>query len=312
MDRQIIEISNDGFNLSLYRGFLVVENKNQGLKSEIPLDNILALILSANNVSVTKNIINAIAEQGGNIICCGKNYLPSALTTPYTGHWLISSRVRRQIDCSKPLQNNLWKSIVQNKIFNHAKIREYVWSQHPRLARLKQLARETLSNDAKNNEGTAAAIYFKSLFGKNFVRDRLGNNANILLNYTYIVLRAMVARSIAGNGLLPYLGLKHCTKSNPLPLVDDLIEPFRAIADKIVFEQLNQLVNIEQIELTPEIKRNLTKIITFPVLTGKGCVSLSEGINDFVNSLVTSFELKKVVLQYPTIQLQELSKRLPD
>ena len=82
MDRQIIEISNDGFNLSLYRGFLVVENKNQGLKSEIPLDNILALILSANNVSVTKNIINAIAEQGGNIICCGKNYLPSALTTP--------------------------------------------------------------------------------------------------------------------------------------------------------------------------------------------------------------------------------------
>ena len=62
MDRQIIEISNDGFNLSLYRGFLVVENKNQGLKSEIPLDNILALILSANNVSVTKNIINAIAE----------------------------------------------------------------------------------------------------------------------------------------------------------------------------------------------------------------------------------------------------------
>ena len=102
----------------------------------------------------------------------------------------------------------------------------------------------------------------------------------------------MVARSIAGNGLLPYLGLKHCTKSNPLPLVDDLIEPFRAIADKIVFEQLNQLVNIEQIELTPEIKRNLTKIITFPVLTGKGCVSLSEGINDFVSSLVQASNSK--------------------
>ena len=68
---------------------------------------------------------------------------------PYTGHWLISSRVRRQIDCSKPLQKNLWKSIVQNKIFNQAKILEYFFPQHPRLARLKQLARETLSNDAK-------------------------------------------------------------------------------------------------------------------------------------------------------------------
>ena len=80
----------------------------------------------------------------------------------------------------------------------------------------------------------------------------------------------MVARSIAGNGLLPYLGLKHCTKSNPLPLVDDLIEPFRAIADKIVFEQLNQLVNIEQIELTPEIKKKLNQNYYFSGFNRQG------------------------------------------
>lgn len=168
---------------------------------------------------------------------------------------------------------------------------------------MKQLSRDTLSNDAKNNEGIAAAIYFKSLFGKQFIRDRLNNDANILLNYTYTVLRAMVARAISGNGLLPYLGLKHCTITNPMPLVDDLIEPFRALADKIVFEELNKLVNIEHIELTPEIKRNLATIITSPVQTSKGCISLSDGIYDFVGTLVSSFEAKKIVLRYPELIL---------
>ena len=55
MDRQIIEISNNGFFLSLYRGFLVIENEKKQ-KQEIPLDNILSLILSADNTVISKNI----------------------------------------------------------------------------------------------------------------------------------------------------------------------------------------------------------------------------------------------------------------
>lgn len=303
MDKQILEIMNDNFSLSLHRGFVLIENKALQIKAEVAIDNILTLILSANNIVISKNIINALCEQGCNIIFCDKNYLPSSITMPYTGHWLIAPRIRQQIECSKPLQKNLWKSIIQHKIFNQAQVLQYFFPDNPNIERLKQLSRDTLSNDAKNNEGIAAAIYFKSLFGKQFIRDRLNNDANILLNYTYTVLRAMVARAISGNGLLPYLGLKHCTITNPMPLVDDLIEPFRALADKIVFEELNKLVNIEHIELTPEIKRNLATIITSPVQTSKGCISLSDGIYDFVGTLVSSFEAKKIVLRYPELIL---------
>ena len=169
---------------------------------------------------------------------------------------------------------NLWKSIVQHKILNQAKVLECFSPEHQNLERLKWLAKETLSNDARNHEGQAASIYFKSLFGKKFVRDRLSDDINILLNYSYTILRAIVARAVAGNGLLPYIGIKHCNKTNPMPLVDDLIEPFRAIADKIVYDEVNKLVNIDHIELTPEIKRNITKIITYSVQTAKGSVSL--------------------------------------
>lgn len=300
MDKQIIEISNDGFSLSLYRGFVVIKNEEQTVK--IPLDNILSVIVSANNITLSKNIINAITEYGANVIFCGKNYVPSSITIPCVGHWLVASRIKQQIDTSKPLQKNLWKSIVQNKIYNQAKVLDLFFPKHHNIARLKQLAKDTISNDARNNEGIAASIYFKSLFGKNFVRDRLCNDINILLNYTYIVLRAIVTKAIYSNGLLPFLGLKHCAKTNTFPLADDLMEPFRPWADRLVFEEINNLINIQNIELTPEIKRRLTSLISIPVKTDKGCISLNDAIFDFVGSLVASFEDKKVKLKYPEFE----------
>lgn len=301
MEKQIIEISNNDFYLSLYRGFLIVENKETGIKNQIPLDNILSLVLSGNNITLTKNIISTICENGGTIICCDKSYLPNSITLPYTGHWLISKRIKQQLDCSLPLQKKLWQSIVQHKILNQAKILEHFFPVHPNIERLKMLSKKTLSGDTRNCEGVAASLYFKSLFGDTFIRDRAGGNTNILLNYTYTVLRAVVARAVAGNGLLPYIGIKHCNKMNPLPLVDDLIEPFRPIADKIVFEQFQSLPDMEWVVLSAEIKRNLVDIVSYPVQTDKGLISLSDAIYDFVATLSTSYEFKKVLLKYPNI-----------
>ena len=301
MDKQIIEISNDGFKLSLFRGFLVVVNVEKNIKQEVPLDNILSLVLSANNVLISKNIINELCQRGANIIFCGKNYVPSAITVSTEGHWLVSERIKYQIYCSLPLKKNLWKSLVQNKIWNQALIIEKFFEDSPAINQLNRLARDTLSGDTSNNEGQAARVYFKALFGKKFIRDRFESDINILLNYSYTVLRAIIARAVVGNGLLPYIGLKHCTRTNTMPLVDDLIEPFRAIADKFVFEELNKLVNIDNIELSPDIKRRLTQIISYPVETEKGTQSLSDAIYDFVGTLVKSFENKKVELKYPKL-----------
>ena len=55
--------------------------------------------------------------------------------------------------------------------------------------------------------------------------------------------------------------------------------------------------------LNAEIKRNLAKLIVFPAITGKGAVTLSDAIYDFVGSLVSSFEDKKVLLKYPQYEL---------
>ncbi len=115
MDKQIVEISNDDFVLSLKRGFLVIENKERGIKHDIPLDNIMSLIISANNTVMSKNIINSICEYGGNIIFCGKNYVPVSITMPYEGHWLAGVCVKQQIDCSRPMQKKYGKVLFSIK-----------------------------------------------------------------------------------------------------------------------------------------------------------------------------------------------------
>ena len=131
----------------------------------------------------------------------------------------------------------------------------------------------------------------------------MSDDVNILLNYVYIVLRAIVIRAICGNGLLPFCGLKHCSKTNIYPLADDLIEPFRPWADRLVFEEIKRLDSVNNIELTPEIKRRLTRIISMPVKNEKGCVSLNDAVFDFVSSLVSCFEGKKVKLKYPLMMI---------
>lgn len=301
MDKKVVEVISNNIELHLYRGFLLIKDTINSTERKVSLDEILALVLSSDNIVISKNIINAICESGATIITCDTKYLPTTITLSYTGHWLVNKRIHEQIGCSVPLRKNLWKNIVQHKILNQASILEYFYPNNTNIIKLKRLSKDTLSDDSKNNEGQAAHIYFKSLFGNNFTRNRLKDDINILLNYAYIVLRAMVARAITGNGLLPYLGLKHCNKQNPMPLADDLIEPFRAIADKLVFSEIIKIGNPEHIELTPELKKNILTIITYPVRTTKGIMTLTDAIYDFVNSLVLSFETKKVVLTYPVI-----------
>jgi len=299
MDKKIIEISKDGIALSANRGFLRIHNEEEKNTNDIPLDDVLAVIISSNNAIISKNIINAITETNGTILFCGKNYMPASITLPYSNHWQNGERIRKQISTSLPLQKSLWKTLIEKKISNQALVLQWFYSESDKISRLKQLSKTVKSGDTTNNEATAAQIYFKALLGKEFVRDRNANNANILLNYIYIVLRACVARAVTGAGLLPALGIIHTNKLNPFTLVDDLIEPYRPLADSVVFEVLNNIgyKHNDIITLTPDIKRELTKIISINLDSAKGCKPVANSLFDTANSLAKSYIEKKNLLE---------------
>ena len=78
-------------------------------------------------------------------------------------------------------------------------------------------------------------MYWNELFDEDFIRFRTGPSPNEMLNYGYTVLRAAVARALAGSGLLPCIGIFHKNRYNAFPLADDVMEPYRPFVDEIVF-----------------------------------------------------------------------------
>lgn len=291
MDKKIIEIAQDDAALSVKRGFLSI--KNESASSEVPLDDILCVIVSSNRFSISKNAINAITDHEGALIFCGKNYMPSSITLPYCAHWQNGERIRKQITASLPLQKSLWKSLIQRKIGNQALVLEWLQPANDRITRLRQLEKTVKSGDTTHNESTAAQLYFKALFGGDFVRNRHADDSNLLLNYTYIVLRACVARAIVGAGLLPALGIMHTNKLNPFTLVDDVMEPYRPLADMLVFQLLGERESKDDITLTPEIKRQLAGIIDTHLENAKGQKPLAQSLYDTANSLAKSYMEKE-------------------
>src|SRR6202040_2113426 len=113
---------------------------------------------------------------------------------------------------------------------------------------------------------------------------------NNLLNYGYAILRAIVARSLVGSGLLPTLGIHHRNKYNAYCLADDIMEPYRPFVDRIVLAIIDNGENF--LELGTSIKTQLLGIASVDVQFEKGRSPLLVGVQNTTASLVRCYELK--------------------
>ena len=290
----IVEIAEDGRYLSLYRGFLVVSDKKTEL-GRIPLADVSAVILSANQVNISKNILTALSEQNAAVINCGKNYLPVSITLPYSGNFESGHRIRQQIDAGRPLCKQIWQRLIKEKLTNQAAV--LLWRGQEKTGNtVRAMANKVRSGDPDNMEAQAARRYWPKVFKPGFVRDRHAGDENILFNYCYTVLRSAVARSVVGVGLLPALGVHHRGRLNPFSLVDDLMEPYRPFADSVVLEVAEGVEG--DIDLTPETKRELARILRLDLETPKGMSPLAEVVHSLAHSLVQSYEDKRDRLRF--------------
>ena len=86
---------------------------------------------------------------------------------------------------------------------------------------------------------------------------------NNLLNYGYAILRATVARSLVGAGLLPTFGIFHRNRYNAYCLADDIMEPYRPYVDVIVRSIVDKTSVVDT--LTQELKVQLLKLPSIDV-----------------------------------------------
>lgn len=244
---------------------LHIENQQLviGNFSEIkfPLEDINSILIENQAVTFSSYFLQKMADMGIAVYVCDEKHLPNAVLLPMAKHSRHFKVLKCQIEIGKPLQKRLWQQIVIQKIKNQSLCLRLL--NKDGASELQKMCKEVQSGDKTNVEAKAAAYYFRKMYGLGFSRadDHI---INLALNYSYAIVRGIIARSIVCYGLEPSIGLFHRSELNCFNLADDMIEPFRPIVDLHVSGKFD--ISETRDVLTPEIKRELYGIINYDML----------------------------------------------
>ena len=288
---RVIEIASDGRHLARHRGFMTVSERGAEI-GRVPLDDIGVLLCNARGLTYSNGLMAELARRGVAVVLCGERFLPTAWLMPMEGNHAQSQRMRLQTEAPKPLRKRAWQAAVRAKIRQQAAALELVNGDD---GGLKALARKVRSGDPDNVEARAARRYWPALFGADFRRDRYGEMPNPLLNYGYAVLRAATARAIASAGLHPSLGIHHRSRTNTMPLADDLMEPFRPMVDVAAHRLMREGAD----EVSPDAKRALAGVLAMDMKTDRGTTPLQTCVERAAQSLAQSFESGVAEMAFP-------------
>lgn len=297
---RIVEVADDRRHLFMSRGFMVVQDTEGERKElgQVPLDDIAAVIANAHGLSYTNNLLVALAERGAPFVLCAANHNAVGMMLPIDGNYNQGKRFDAQLEATKPTTKRLWAEIVRAKLEQQAAALEAMGSP---TAPLTALVSKVRSGDPDNLEAQGARRYWGLLFGDTFRRDQDAGGLNAMLNYGYTVLRAATARAVIAAGLHPTLGLHHSNDSNPMRLVDDLMEPFRPVIDLKIW----QLRRSNEAEITPETKRALVRTLYDDMQTDVGATPVMVCVQKLATSLAQVYlgERDKLDLPLPGLPL---------
>ncbi len=294
MIQRAIEITGTGRHLRKERGFLQVRAEQEEL-GRIPLDDLEVVLFAGHGMTCTSELLNTLAERAIPLVICDQRFLPKSMLWSLESHRLQSGRIRAQATLKTPLKKRLWQQLVGAKLLAQLETLHRCTGRES--ARLTRLAATVRSGDPENAEGEGARIYWPLLFGPDFRRIRSESGVNAMLNYGYTILRAAVARGVMLAGLHPAFGLHHCNLRDTMPLVDDLIEPFRPVVDLLVYQLAVERENGPTLDR--EAKERLSTVTNVDLTFDDMASPLSECILRMTRSLADACEGRRRTLLLP-------------
>ena len=242
----------------------------------IHLSEVDILLLETTDIVLSTMLIKRLVDENILVIFCDDKRLPTAYLMPYYGRHDSSLQLSRQITWSEEAKAQVWTTIIAQKILNQA---FYLGSCGflEKSQSVIDLYHGLDLFDPSNREGHAARIYFNTLFGNDFSREQ-DNDVNAALDYGYTLILSMFAREIVLSGCMTQFGLKHANQFNQFNLASDIMEPFRPIIDRIVYENRNSSF--------VKIKRELFTIFSDTFHYNGKDMYLSNIISDYTKKVI--------------------------
>ena len=281
MGWRVVSIENPA-HLSLERGSLVIK-RDEAVK--LPIEDIDTVVIDNYAVSMSANLLSELAVNNVATIICDAKHTPCTLVAPLSQHSRQAKVTQMQIGMPQPLRKNLWQVIVKQKIINQAAVLSK-FDYDETAGKLIKLTTEVRSGDTTNRESIAARLYFAELLDDATRRKPTWYNS--ALNYTYAIVRSVVARSISARGLVPSLGLFHHSELNNFNLADDVIEPYRPFVDDYVLSVISvkHIGDTEDGALTKEDRHLAIDILNSYVMINNKQFTVRDAIDITVESLV--------------------------
>jgi CRISPR-associated protein Cas1 len=285
------------YYLSFKQNQLQITDKSTGEINQAPVEDLGFIVIEHPQVTFTQYLMSKLIEHNVAVVFCNEKHMPSSMLLHLESNHLQNEIFRNQINASQPLKKRLWQQTIKAKIKNQKLLLEEAGKDSGNLG---ALIKNVKSGDTTNQEAAASRFYWAQLFPVDgFKRRRDGVPPNSLLNYGYAILRAAVARSLVGSGMLPTLGIHHKNRYNAFCLADDLMEPYRPFVDKTVLGIVESGNNFD--DLTKEVKAELLNVLTMDTYFKTHTRPLMIGLSSTTASLAKCFDGSAEKLDYPSI-----------
>lgn len=262
-------------------GYMVVRGSET---RRVLLDEIAILVVENPAVSITGCLIEALTEKKIKVIFCDSKRNPSSELIPHHGSHDSSAKMRMQMAWPEEIKAQIWQEIVAEKIRKQADFLTDLKREKAADTLLSYIDQVDLL-DASNREGHAAKVYFNSLFGMAFTRSE-DSPVNAALNYGYSLILSAFNREISAGGYLTQLGIFHGNMFNHFNLSSDLMEPFRIIVDRVVYDMQPTVFEKEE-------KYSLWKVLEQTVVVGKTRQTVLNAIRIYTHSVLDAINDKE-------------------
>ena len=217
----------------------------------------------------------------------------------YNYHFKQLEVFNNQLQLTEAVKGVLWQNIVKKKIENSIKVIEMTTKDEDLLLKLNEFLNEVKENDETNREGLTAKMYFRSIFGSNFIRF-YDDKINAALNYGYTIIATAIIRNLAVFGLNTYLGIHHNSKINNFNLAYDFLEPYRCLVDKYVYDNVEKLTY----PLSFSTRKDLINLLNKEVIHQNKKFTVEYSIGLIIKSYIKSFSTGELTLDLPTIDYE--------
>ena len=273
---------------------LIIDKDESSTK--VPLEDINYILIEDSSTILTTRLLAELGKNAISLIVCDERFEPTSIMYPYNYHFKQLDVFSHQLEIDDSIKNEFWNQIVKRKIENSIRVLEMTSKEEFSISKLTEYINEITDGDSKNREGLAAKMYFRSLFGSDFIRF-YDDNVNAALNYGYTIIASAIIRNLAIYGLNTYLGIHHSSKINNFNLAYDFLEPYRSVVDKFVYDNKEDIV----LPLSFEFRKKLINLLNEEVLHQNKKYTIEYSIGLLIKSYIKSFSTGEIKLDLPRI-----------